>query len=317
MAHEITLGLIQMSMSLDRDANLQKAIRMVGNAAKKGADIVCLPELFNVPYFPQEEKANVEAEEIPGKTTDALARAAKENKIVLVCGSIFEGGMDGKKYNTTVVFDETGKMLGTYRKVHVPHDENFYEQNYFEPGNGGFKVFNSGGKTQDTTRKTRDPKLETRNWIETSAEVERLERQFKLKLATLICYDQWYPEAARVVALMGADVVFYPTAIGTVRGIEQSEGNWHEAWETVMRGHAIANGMVVAAVNRVGTEGKTTFWGGSFVCDAFGKIIAKGSRDKEEIIIAKCGLEHGKSVREGWGFFHNRRPELYGELVKK
>lgn len=292
MARNITLGLIQMSMSADKDANLAKAVRMIGEAAKKGAEIVCLPELFNLPYFPQDERnKEIEAEEIPGKTTDALARVAKDNKVVLVGGSIFEKGKDREKsgtktYNTTVVFDETGKMLGTYRKVHVPHDENFYEQNYFEPGDLGFKVFASGSKTQNA------------------------------KLGTLICYDQWYPEAARSVALIGANIIFYPTAIGTVRGVEQTEGNWQDAWETVMRGHAIANGMIVVAVNRVGNEGKMDFWGGSFVCDAFGKVIARGG-DKEEIIIAKCDLEHGKSVREGWRFFYNRRPETYGLLVKK
>jgi len=297
MVKPVTLGLIQMSMSADKDANLAKAVLMIGEAAKKGANVVCLPELFNMPYFPQDERNNeIQAEQIPGPTTDALSDAAKSNKVVLVGGSIFEksetkGGT--KTYNTTPVFDETGKMLGTYRKVHIPHDENFYEKNYFEPGDLGFKVFE--------IRQQR----ETRNAI------------LNAKLSTLICYDQWYPEAARSVALMGAEIVFYPTAIGTVRGIEQSEGDWHNAWETVMRGHAIANGMIVAAVNRVGNEGKMDFWGGSFVCDAFGKIIAKGSNDKEEVIIAKCDLEHGKSVREGWRFFHNRRQEMYGQLVKK
>ncbi|MEK6979108.1 MAG: carbon-nitrogen hydrolase [Candidatus Micrarchaeota archaeon] len=310
MVRNITLGLIQMSMSTDKDANLAKAVRMIGEAAKKGADIVCLPELFNVVYFPQEEKAQVEAEEIPGKTTAALAEAAKSNRVVIVGGSIFERdtteklgtrGKTTKNYNTTAVFDETGKMLGTYRKIHVPHDENFYEQNYFEPGDLGFKTFKIGGKTQNSRPETQNSKQETENW----------------KLATLICYDQWYPEAARSVALMGAEIVFYPTAIGTVQGIEQTEGDWHNSWETVMRGHAIANGMIVAAVNRVGTEGKMDFWGGSFVCDAFGKIIAKGSRDKEEVIIAKCDIDHGKSVRDGWRFFYNRRPETYGMLTKK
>ena len=297
-----------MSMSADKSANLAKAVRMIGDAAKEGADVVCLPELFNLSYFPQDERNNeIESEQIPGPTTEALARAAKANGVVVIGGSIFEKGKTGndgktkKTYNTTAVFDETGKMLGAYRKVHVPHDENFYEKNYFEPGDLGFKVFETSGKTQDSKLKTENAKLETRNW----------------KLGTLICYDQWYPEAARSVALMGADIVFYPTAIGTVQGVEQTEGDWHNAWETVMRGHAIANGMIVAAVNRVGIERNMTFWGGSFVCDAFGKIIAKGSNDKEEVIIAKCDLEHGKSVREGWRFFHNRRPETYGQLVKK
>ena len=278
----VTLGLVQMSMAKSTDANLDKAIRMIGEASKKGARIVCLPELFTSPYFPQEEKTESNyAEKIPGPTSEALAKAAKENEVVLIGGSIFE--KSGKKsYNTSMIFNEKGKMLGTYRKIHIPHDPNFYEQYYFAPGDLGYKVLNT--------------------------------RYGKIGLA--ICYDQWYPEAARTLALMGADMIFYPTAIGWVKDVEQSEGNWQEAWENVQRGHAIANGIIVAATNRVGTEKEMIFWGGSFVCDAFGKTLARGST-REEVVIAKCDLEHGNAVRKGWRFFENRRPETYKRLVEK
>jgi agmatine deiminase len=282
MVRKVTIGLVQMAMTNNPDSNLSKAIKMIENAAKKGAQIICLPELFRSPYFPQEKRIATEyAEEINGQTANALSAAAKDNNVVIIGGSIFEKA--GKRfYNTSMVFDADGRMLGLYRKVHLPQDECFYEKTHFSPGDLGFKVF------------------ETRYG----------------KVGTLICYDQWYPEAARINVLMGAEMIFYPTAIGVVKGIEQKEGNWHEAWETVMRGHAIANGVIVAAANRVGTESNITFWGKSFVCDAFGRILARAD-DKERIVIATCDLDHGKEVREGWGFFYNRRPETYKMLVEK
>jgi agmatine deiminase len=180
-----------------------------------------------------------------------------------------------------VVFDEKGKMLGRYRKMHIPHDPNFYEQSYFTPGDG-YRVF--------TTKHGR--------------------------IAVLICYDQWYPEAARISALMGADILFYPTAIGLVEGVAQDEGDWQDAWTTVQRGHAIANGVAVAAVNRVGREGQMTFWGGSFVSSQFGTLLAKGGA-KDELVLAKVDIGLGKRVREGWRFFHNRRPETYSRLLER
>jgi agmatine deiminase len=284
---QIILGLVQMEMDESADENLRKAASMIASAAKKGAQMVCLPELFTAPYFAQSPKARKEAEkfaeEVPGKTTAALSKAAAENRVALIGGSIYEKDSASKKfYNTSCVFDEKGKLLGKYRKIHIPHDECFYEKDYFEPGNLGFGTF-------DTPH---------------------------CKIAPLICYDQWFPEAARSVALSGAEIIFYPTAIATVRGIEQSEGNWQQAWENSMRGHAIANGIVVAAVNRCGNEGKMDFWGGSFVCDAFGKTLARASSE-EEVLVAEVDLEHSKSVREGWRFMHNRRPEEYGLLVGK
>ena len=282
---KITIGLVQMAMSPTPEQNLAHALDLISQAAKRGAQIVCLPELFTSQYFPQYENEKHEAaknfaETIPGKTTEALARAAQQNSIVLVGGSIYE--KDGSKlYNTSAVFDEKGKMLGKYRKMHVPHDDCFYEENYFSKGDLGFQAF--------------DTKLG--------------------KISPLICYDQWFPEAARIAALSGAQIVFYPTAIGTVDGVGQAEGNWQDAWETAMRGHAIANAMVVAAANRVGREGKMEFWGGSFVCDAFGKTLARGGKG-EEIVIAQIDSQHSKSVREGWRFFYHRRPDAYSKITE-
>ncbi len=265
--------------------NLQHALSLIGKAAKKGAQIVCLPELFTTPYFAQHKKekkhAKAFAEPIPGPTARALSKAAREYGIVLIGGSIYERA-NGKLYNTSPVFAPSGKLQGKYRKIHIPHDENFFEQDYFAPGNLGFQSFSTPFG----------------------------------KISPLICYDQWFPEAARSVALMGAQMVFYPTAIGTVKGISQAEGNWQVAWENVMRGHAIANGCIVAAVNRCGKEGKMSFWGGSFVCDAFGKTLARAG-SKEEVLIVKVDLQHGKDVREGWRFFHNRRPEQYKKITDK
>ena len=271
-----------MSMSSDSEENGRKAIRMIYEASERGAQIVCLPELFSTLYFPREEKIDASglAETIPGKTTEILSKAAKEKKVVVVGGSIFEKE-GGKFYNTSVVFDETGKIIGKYRKMHIPHDPLFYEKDYFEESKDGFKVFHTKYCT----------------------------------IGVLICYDQWFPEAARINALMGADLIFYPTAIGIPDGNAQEEGNWREAWTIVQRGHAVANSLVVAAVNRAGKEGNMNFFGGSFVSDQFGKILSEGG-DKEKIIIAEIDLNLLKHVREGWRFFYNRRPESYKKLLE-
>ena len=283
--NKIILGLAQMRMGPDREKNLQRAIGMMAQAARKGAQVVCLPELFSAPYFAQEPRqkkmAEKYAEAVPGRTTEALSVAARENGVVLVGGSVYEKA-GGKLYNTSAVFDERGRMLGKYRKIHIPHDECFFEQDYFSPGNLGFAVI--------STKRAR--------------------------IAPLICYDQWFPEAARSVALMGAQIAFYPTAIATLRGVEEAEGSWQQAWENVMRGHAIANGMVVAAVNRCGKEGRMKFWGGSFVCDAFGKTIARAGRG-EQVLIAEVDLAHSEMVRKGWRFFDNRRPGEYRKITEE
>ena len=273
------IGLVQMSMSEDQSKNLNKAERMIRQAAKKGAQIVCLPELFNSLYFPQEEKSGPIAETIPGPTIAALSRVTRESNVVLVGGSIYE--KDGKKlYNTAVVFDDDGKILGKYRKVHIPNDPSFYEQHYFDPGKE-YRVF------------------ETKYG----------------KIGVLICFDQWYPEPARVLRLMGADIIFYPTAIGWVKGIEPVEGDWREAWEGVQRGHAISNSVAVAAVNRVGREKDMTFWGGSFLSNQFGTVLTRAN-DSEGVSLATCDFSLGKKIEEGWGFLRNRKPSTYSRLSK-
>ena len=283
---KVTIGLVQMSMSEEPGANLRKAVRMIAEAAGKGAQVICLPELFTTRYFPQydtvegrkREQAHHEA--VPGPTTEALSKAAADAGAVLIGGSIYEKA-GAHFYNTAPVFDQGGRMIGRYRKTHIPHDDHFFEQSYFDPGDSGFQVYGTD----------------------------------RGRIGVMICYDQWYPEAARSNALLGAEMVFYPTAIGRVRGVEQAEGDWQQAWENVMRGHAIANGMVVAACNRVGTEDSMEFWGGSFVIDAFGKTLVRGS-ESEEIVLAEVDREHGENVRKGWRFFPNRRPECYSQIVK-
>jgi len=276
---DVTLGLVQMAMEDDPEANISKAISMVAEAARKGASIVCLPELFPYRYFPQERGAKPRAEPVPGPTSKRLSQAARESGVSLVGGSLYENASTGRYYNTSVVFDESGRTLGKYRKVQVPQDEAFYEKDYFSSGNS-YNVFNTASA----------------------------------KVGVLICFDQWYPEPARINKLMGAEVLFYPTAIGRVEGIEESEGDWKDAWETVQRGHAISNSMVVAAVNRVGREGRMRFWGGSFVCDQFGKVLARAD-EKEQVLLATCDLELGRQVEEGWGFLRNRKPATYGRLT--
>lgn len=275
---QVKIGIIQMSMVEDQQKNLDKAVKMIGEAAKKGAQIVCLPELFSSLYFPKEKESSVQAEPIPGPTSERLSKIAKQNKVVIVSGSIYEKD-DDKSYNTSVVFDENGKIVGKYRKVHIPQDSGFYEQDYFDAGNS-YHVF--------------DTKYG--------------------KIGVLICFDQWYPEPARVSKLMGADIIFYPTAIGTINGVEQTEGNWQEAWENVQKGHAIANSVIVATANRVGTEGDTNFWGGSFVVDQFGKTLVHAD-DTEGVYMATCDLNLAKDVEKGWGFLKNRRPDTYHRLV--
>jgi predicted amidohydrolase len=286
MKENVTIGLAQMEMRSDPSRNLDRALEMIAEAKEKGADIVCLPELFTSAYFAQYpnadgvEKEGVPLEHIPGNTAEKLAASAKRHHVIVVGGSVYERDRAGL-FNTCMTFDQEGRMLGKYRKVHIPHDENFYEQHYFTPGDLGFQVYD--------TKKGR--------------------------VGTLICYDQWFPEAARINALMGAEMVFYPTAIGTVRGVEQAEGDWQQAWENVMRGHAIANGMVVAACNRAGNEDQMDFWGGSFVVDAFGKTLVRAGAG-EQVVTATVDLEHGRNVREGWRFFHNRRPDQYGRITE-
>lgn len=278
--NQVSIGLIQMQMAADHDENLSKAVKMIGEAAREGSEIVCLPELFVSKYFPQRKASEEKPALIPNPVTGALSKAAKDNHVVLVGGSIYE--KSGKKcYNTSILFDERGRILGKYRKVHVPQDPSFYEQDYFSSGSS-FEVF----------------------------------RTKYCKIGLLICFDQWYPEPARIEKLKGADIIFYPTAIGWVKGIKPVEGDWHGAWEKVQIGHAISNSVTIVAVNRVGIEDDMTFWGGSFVCDQFGKVLVRGN-DKEGVFIAKCDLSLGKNIEDGWGFIRNRKPTSYKRLIVK
>ena len=275
----VTIGLIQSKVSGDIAANVKKTEKMIRTAAKKGAQIIALQELFQTPYFPQWQKMKKDdfAETVPGYTSEVMKKLAKELGVVIIVPIYEKRG--NKYYNTAIVYNIDGKPLGQYNKVHIPHDPGFYEKDYFEHGPDGYKIF----KTKFGT------------------------------FSVLICYDQWFPEAARESRLKGAEIIFYPTAIGDIIGYKP-EGDWHNAWETSMRGHAIANSVHVAAINRVGTEGKVKFFGQSFVSDPFGKILKLGSKDKEEVLVCKIDLERNKFFAEGWGFLRNRRPETYKEM---
>jgi N-carbamoylputrescine amidase len=278
----VNVGLVQMSCDQKPAANLKKAIARVEEAARKGAQIVCLQELFRSKYFCQTE--NIElfdlAETIPGATTESLSRVARTKKIVLVA-SLFEKRAAGVYHNTAVIFNTDGTIAGKYRKMHIPDDPLYYEKFYFTPGDLGFITH---------------------------------ETAFG-KVGALVCWDQWFPEAARLTALSGAQFLFYPTAIGWLPD-EKEEMNQaqHSAWETIQRAHAIANGVFVVVVNRVGHEGKLNFWGQSFVADPFGRIIAKASAEKEEVLVVGCEIDKIEETRQNWPFLRDRRIDAYGGL---
>ena len=274
----IRIGLVQMAMSKDLDTNLRKALAGVDDAAEKGAQVICLPELFAWRYFPASRNSHQVPQSIPGPVSRALSESAKKNGVVLVGGTIFEKAQSSR-YNTCLVFDEKGKTLSKYRKVHIPQDEHYFEQDYFTSGTG-YKVA----------------------------------RTSRGRVGTLICFDQWYPEAARVNRIMGAEMLFYPTAIGWVKGIEPVEGDWRQAWESVQVGHAIANSVIVCAVNRVGKEEDTDFWGGSFVSDQFGKVLLRAGQE-EGVFTADCDLGLAKTVEDGWGFMQNRKKKTYSAIL--
>jgi N-carbamoylputrescine amidase len=289
MADTFTIAAVQMKIAPDRETNLAKAEAAIAEAAKQGAQVVCLPELFTGYYFCQKEDVALFdlAEPIPGPSEERLGAAAKANQVVVV-GSLFEKRMPGVYHNTATVHDATGRLLGLYRKMHIPDDPLFLEKFYFTPGDLGFKVFSTPAA----------------------------------KVGTLVCWDQWYPEAARLTALQGAEVIFYPTAIGWHPREKAEFGDaQHAAWETSMRGHAIANGTYVCAVNRVGRElivGEgLEFWGGSFVSDPFGRILKKGSTDKEEVLVVTCDRKLMEDVRRNWPFFRDRRIDAYGGITKR
>lgn len=279
------VGLIQMRCGPKPDKNLANALVFIEKAAKRGAKIVCLPELFRSLYFCQtEDHANFQlAEPIPGRTTDVLGAAAKKFGIVLI-GSIFERRAAGVYHNTNVIFDETGQIIGKYRKMHIPDDPLYYEKFYFTPGDLGFRSF--------PTKQGH--------------------------LGTLVCWDQWYPEGARLTALQGAQILFYPTAIAWHRKEKAVFGKkQYSAWQTIQRSHAIANGCFVVSPNRVGPEETLQFWGGSFICDPFGEILAQASHTKEEVLIAKIDLDLVEVTRQHWPFLRDRRIDAYGGIINR
>lgn len=282
---KITLALVQIRCLESRQANLEKAAARIAEAASAGANVVCLPELFSGLYPCQsEDHRNFDqAEPISGPTTDALARAADEHGVVVV-GSLFERRDAGLYHNTAVVFNADGRLAGRYRKMHVPDDPLYYEKFYFTPGDLGFLSF--------PTRFGR--------------------------VGVCVCWDQWFPEAARLTALSGAQVIFYPTAIGWIPGEKDRFGqSQHSAWETMMRSHAIANGLFVAAVNRTGVEGQLEFWGASFACDPNGNVLARASHQTEETLLVECNLDQIDAVRTHWPFLRDRRIDAYGGLLKR
>ena len=279
----VTVGLIQMSCGPEPGGNLKKAIGRISEAAKKGAQIVCLQELFRSQYFCQNEdiKNFKLAETIPGPSIEALIKVARQKKIVIVA-SVFEKRTAGIYHNTAVVIDANGKIAGKYRKMHIPDDPLYYEKFYFTPGDLGFR-----------THETKYGKV-----------------------GALICWDQWFPEAARLTALSGSQFLFYPTAIGWLPDEKpEMRRAQHSAWETIQRAHAIANGVFVAVVNRVGHEGQLNFWGQSFVADPFGRIIAKASSDKEEVLIVDCDIDQIDETRQNWLFLRDRRIDYYSALA--
>lgn len=283
----VTLGLVQMRCDAARDVNLARALDGVARAAARGANIVALPELFLGPYFcqrPDDKAAFGLAEPVPGPTAEALSAAARRHNVVLIGGSVFEKAPDGRYYNTSLVFAADGSPIGTYRKTHIPEDALYHEQHYFSAGDTGVRVFDTG----------------------------------RGKVAPLICYDQWFPEAARIATLSAAELLVYPTAIGVIDdSVEENiTGDWEEMWRNVQVGHAAANNVYVAAVNRVGREGKLTFWGGSFVANPSGHVLAKAGCG-EQILLADCDFSLVGELQRAWGFLRNRRPQAYGPLVAK
>jgi N-carbamoylputrescine amidase len=289
---QFKVGLVQMRCSADPKDNVDRALAGIRAAARDGAELVCLPELFRSRYFCQsEDHAHFElAEPIPGPTSQALQEVAREAGVVVI-GSLFERRAAGVYHNTAVIIDADGKLLGSYRKMHIPDDPLFYEKFYFTPGDLGFRAFDTACG----------------------------------RIGTLVCWDQWYPEGARLTALAGADVLFYPTAIGW-HPAEKAEFGAAQAsaWQTAQRAHAIANGVYVVAVNRVGHEPSPgaggqgiEFWGGSFVADPFGVMLAEASRTEEQTLIVTVDRKHQETVRQHWPFLRDRRIDAYGAITRR
>jgi N-carbamoylputrescine amidase len=293
---KFSVALVQMRCTPEPQENLRSALAHIREAATRGASVVCLPELFHTQYFCQRQDPALFdlAESIPGATSDAVARVARESKVVVIA-SLFEKRAPGIYHNTAAIIDSDGTLRGIYRKMHIPDDPLYYEKYYFAPGDLGYKAF------------------------DTSAG----------RVGTLVCWDQWYPESARLTALEGAHILFFPTAIGWHPAEKAQHGaQQHDAWRTIQRAHAIANGVYVAVVNRVGHEhgdvlGKPApgngleFWGGSFFCDPFGKVLAEAAHDKEEVLIGEVDLKTMEEIRRNWPFLRDRRIDTYGAITHR
>ena len=295
-APKFRIGLVQMTCSPDPAENLEKAVSKVKEAAAQGAQVVCLQELFRSQYFCREEDARLFdlAESIPGPSTEVLSRVARESNVAIVA-SLFEKRAEGLYHNTAAIIDSDGALLGIYRKMHIPDDPLYFEKFYFTPGDTGFRNFDTKPG----------------------------------RVATLVCWDQWYPEGARIAAMGGASVLFYPTAIGW-HPAEKAEFGvaQHDAWRTIQRAHAIANGVYVAVVNRVGFEHGDVrgnrapgqgleFWGGSFFADPFGRVLAEASSAKEEILLGEVNLKELEEIRRNWPFLRDRRIESYAQITSR
>jgi len=279
----VKVGLVQMACGKDSQANMKIAEQGIRQAAGKGAQIICLQELFRTPYFCQTE--NHEhfklAEEIPGPSTQAMSQLASELEVVLIL-PLFEKRSSGIYHNTAVVLDADGSMAGRYRKMHIPDDPGFYEKFYFTPGDTGFQT------------------ISTRYG----------------KIGVLICWDQWFPEAARLTALSGAQILFYPTAIGYQAFDESIAEKQAQAWQTIQKAHSIANGVFTVAVNRVGQENELNFWGKSFVSDPFGEVLTEASAEAPEVLVVDCDLGLIEKTRQGWPFLRDRRVDAYQNLTR-
>jgi N-carbamoylputrescine amidase len=282
---KVTAGVIQMSCVADKQANLDKTEKLIRETAARGAQMICLQELFATPYFCWEENYDYFglAESIPGPTTERFSRVARELGVVIVA-SLFEKRAPGLYYNTCAVIDADGSYLGKYRKHHIPDDPGYYEKFYFTPGDGGYQVFNT---------------------------------KFA-RIGVLVCWDQWYPEAARVTSLMGAEILFFPTAIGWAASQnEELNSQQYQAWQTIQRSHSVANGVFVVAANRTGTEGDMRFWGGSFITGTFGQVLTQASHDREEILLAELDPEQINESRIHWPFLRDRRIDSYSPILNR
>jgi N-carbamoylputrescine amidase len=280
----VRVGLVQSACTGDREANVAQALAGIAAAKAQGAEVVCLQELFAGEYPCQSEDHGkfTEAEAVPGPLTDRVAAAAREHSVVVV-GSVFERRSHGLFHNTAVIFEADGSVAGVYRKMHIPDDPHYYEKFYFAPGDTGFMS------------------------VPTS----------RLQVGPLVCWDQWYPEAARLTAMAGAEVLFYPTAIGWLDGEESLHREQYESWDTMLRSHAIANGVFVVAVNRTGREGPLRFWGASVVYAPNGQAIVKAAHDASETLVVECDLGRIEWSRTRWPFFRDRRIDFYGDLQKR